>query len=303
MRHAHLHFEDVLKQEDGIARLADAFLAKQALRPEPAWYADLLEEHQAEISVAVLLWFSEVQDALAARDWFEWTDPFLWIALEERLAALLAPRLREAARASARRQAVEEDEPIALRQADLEIALWAGSEAARQARLIAEETRLAVIESMMALTDAGAAETRTFNALLGSGLFALNRRFARAVVRPLLVDATEGIAEAVENARRLLDVRRVMIEEQNAVSSVLQGALIAGLLWERDGKLVTKTFLTQADERVCPRCASIHGQELPLRGLFATEEGDLVNGPPLHPLCRCFLRVSVRPLENGLLVA
>src|SRR5690606_29128696 len=86
MKHDHLPFEELLKLEDGINRLAFEFLAKQALRPEPAWYADLLEEHQAEIAAVVLLWFMEVQDALSVVDWVEWADPFLWIALEERLA-------------------------------------------------------------------------------------------------------------------------------------------------------------------------------------------------------------------------
>jgi len=303
MRHAHLHFEDVLKQEDGISRLADAFLAKQALRPEPAWYADLLEEHQAEISAAVLLWLLEVQDRLSAADLFAWTDPFLWIELEERLALLLVSALREAARAAARRQAVEGGEPIPLRLADVEIASWAGVEAARQARLIAGETRLALIESMIALDGAGLAESQSRDLLLGAGLYALNRRFAAAAVGPVIIDGSAGIEEAAASAGRLVEVRRRMIEEYNAVSSVTQGLVIAALFWQRDGKLVTKTFFTQADERVCFRCAPLHGQEVPLRGSFVASDGGVFMGPPIHPLCRCFVRIQVRPAEALDLVA
>lgn len=297
MRHAHLHFEDVLKQEDGITRLSEVFLAKQAMRPEPEWYARLLEEHQAAIAAAVLLWLSEVEEALAAAEWINWTDAILWITLEERLAILLAPALREAARAAARRQAVEEGEPIPLRLADFEIASWAGVEAARQARLIAGETRLALIESMIALGAAGLAENQSRDLLLSAGLYALNRRFASAAVRPVVTDGSVGLDEAAASAGRLLEVRRRMIEEYNAVSSVMQGLVIAALFWQRDGKFVTKTFFTQADERVCPRCASVHGQEVPLRGSFVTYQGEAVSGPPLHPLCRCFLRIGVRPQE------
>lgn len=295
MRHAHLHFEDVLKQEDGIARLADAFLAKQALRPEPAWYAGLLEEHQAEISAAVLLWLLEVQDRLSAADLFVWTDPFLWIELEERLALLLVPALQEAARAAARRQAVEEGEPIPLRLADFEIASWAGVEAARQARLIAGETRLALIESMIALDGAGLAESQSRDFLLGAGLYALNRRFAAAAVRPVVTDGSAGLEEAKASAERLLEVRRRMIEEYNAVSSVTQGLVVAALFWVRDGKVVTKTWQTMEDERVCPICGSLHFQEVPLRGSFVAYNGRVFEHPPAHPLCRCFTRVSIRP--------
>lgn len=297
MRHVHLPLEDLAKQEGGIDRLADEFLKKQALRPEPAWYANLLEEHQAEIAAAALFWFSEVQNVLSMVDWVEWTDPNLWIDLEERLAVLLAPRLRQAARASARRQAIEEGEPIPLRQADTEIARWAGSEAARQARLIADETRIAVIESMISLEDADAAETETFRTLLDAGFFALNRRFARAALAPIIANGGSGVRDAAERARRLLEVRRRMIDETNTVSGVIQGILVAALLWEMDGKLVTKTYFTQADERVCPVCGPLHGQEIPFRGLFLTSDGAAVNGPPIHPFCRCFLRVTVRPID------
>lgn len=296
MKHVHLPFEELLKLKDGVNRLASEFLTKQALRPEPAWYADLLEEHQAEIAAVVLLWFMEVQDALSAVDWVEWTDPFLWIALEERLARLLAPRLREAARASVRRLAIEEDEPVPLRTADVEIAMWAGSEAARQAQLIAAETRMAVIESVMSLDEAGATDSGTMNVLLGAGAFGLTRRFAGAALRPVLSDGTEGLEAAVMNARRLLDVRQQMIGETNTVAAIARGFLVAGLLWETDGKLVTKTYFTQADERVCPRCGPLHGQEVPLRGMFSVG-GDFVEAPPIHPLCRCFVRVSVRPAD------
>lgn len=297
MRHVHLPSEDVLKREGGVDRLAEAFLRKQAVRPQPSWYADLLEEHQAEIAAAVLLWFAEVQDALGTVDWFEWTDPFLWQALEERLARILASHLREAARSSARRLAFEEDEPIPLRQADLEIATWAGSEAARQARVIADETRLAVIESIMSLDEAGMADRRTMNTLLSTGVFGLTRRYAGAALRPILADGMSAIDETARQAQRLLQVRVRMIEETNAVSSVIRGFLIAGLLWEMDGKVVTKTYHTQLDERVCPRCGPLHGQEVPLRGSFLTEDGAVVEGPPVHPLCRCFVRVSVRPAD------
>lgn len=296
MKHVHLPFEELLKREDEINRLASEFLTKQALRPEPAWYADLLEEHQAEIAAVVLLWFMEVQDALLAVDWVEWTDPFLWIALEERLARLLAPRLREAARASVRRLAIEEDEPVPLRIADMEIAMWAGSEAARQAQLIAAETRMAVIESVMSLNEAGVADRSTMNALIAAGAFGLTRRFAGAALRPVLSDGPGGLEAAVMNARRLLDVRQQMIGETNTVAAIARGFLVAGLLWEMDGKLVTKIYYTQADERVCPRCGPLHGQEVPLRGLFSVG-GDFFEAPPIHPLCRCFVRVSVRPAD------
>jgi len=286
----------LVKQERDDARLADEFLRKQAVQPDPKWYADLLDKHKTEIAAVMVLWFSEVEDALSSAHWSDWGDTLLWFALEERLAALLAPVLREAARSSARRQAIEADEPIPLRQADLEIALWAGEEAARQASLIVAETRAALIEASDLIEDAGAANPTTFGALLGAGIHGLNRRFAGSAVSPILTSGSAGLQEAVERTRRLFEVRSRMIEETNSVSSVLQGILVVALFWERAGEMVTKTWHTQRDERVCPVCLALDLQEVPLRRPFVSPRGTL-DRPPAHPLCRCFLQVSVRPTD------
>src|SRR5690606_39921205 len=155
-----------------------------------------------------------------------------------------------------RRLAIEEDEPVPLRMADVENAMWAGSEAARQARLIAAETRMAVIESVMSLDEAGAMDSGTMNALLGAGAFGLTRRFAGAALRPVLSDGAEGLEAAVINARRLMDVRQKMIGETNTVAAIARGFLVAGLLWEMDGMLVTYTYFTQAVVRVWTYCGT-----------------------------------------------
>src|SRR5690606_28651975 len=102
---------------------------------------------------------------------------------------------------------------------------------------------------------------------------------------------------AVGRAQRLSEVRQRMIRETNTVAAIMQGIMITASFWERDGKVVTKTYMTQADERVCPRCGPLHGQEIPLRDLFAGPNGEVVESPPIHPFCRCFVRVTVRPAD------
>lgn len=296
MKHALLPLDDVFKQDDDDVLLADAFLGKRAARPEPKWYADLLDEHRAEIAAMVLLWFQEVEATLAKSAWVMWNDA-LWGALEERLAELFVPVLGAAAFAATQRLAIETDEPVGVKLAADESTVWAASEAARQARLIANETRDAVLLAMHETSNIGLPEQDVRDLVLGTGLFALNRRFAGAALRPYLRDKANAAAVA-ESAARLTLVRREMIEETATVSSVNQGFVLAGLLWEREGKVATKMVITQEDEWVCPVCYSMHMQETPLRGLFVDYKGNVYDRSPFHILCRCYTMIGVRGPTN-----
>lgn len=303
MRHAHRLLEALVKQDGDLAGLAQQYLSKQAVAPSPAWYARLLEEHRLEIGAVVALWLSDLENHLAVMDWVEWTDALLWMEFEARLARRLSPALANAAQAAARRQAVEEGEPVPVRLADTEASLWAETEAARQARLIANETRLAMLEAFEVLDATGLSVEDRRRAILEGGLFALNRRFARAALRPLAQEGAQGLMGVMEAGQRLLAVRREMIESHNAVSGVTEGILIAALFWQREGKLVTKTWVTIPDELRCPICASMHFQEVPLRGAFVAADGQTFARPPAHPGCRCFTRIVVRPVDAFELVA
>lgn len=45
-------------------------------------------------------------------------------------------------------------------------------------------------------------------------------------------------------------------------------------------------WITASDERTCPVCAPLNGQETSVGGMFVTANGP-VYGPPMHPNCRC----------------
>ena len=71
--------------------------------------------------------------------------------------------------------------------------------------------------------------------------------------------------------------------------------------WDQSGVVSKKIWYTAEDERVCPHCDALHGEESDLHEsflkkgeelegtddtTFSTDYGD-VDGPPLHPSCRC----------------
>src|SRR5690606_14204249 len=133
------------------------------------------------------------------------------------------------------------------RLADAEAALWADQEAQRQVALSARETHGAPLEAADAPELPGLSEEECRRAILDGGLFALNRRFAGAVVRSY---EREGLAGVIEHGQRLLAVRQELIVTQTAVSSVAEGIILAALFWQREGRLVTKMWRTQEDEKV-----------------------------------------------------
>jgi hypothetical protein len=59
--------------------------------------------------------------------------------------------------------------------------------------------------------------------------------------------------------------------------------------------LVTKTWWTNNDSRVCPICGPLHGQEVPINENFHNDELDLeFEGPSAHPHGRCWRSTRTR---------
>lgn len=60
---------------------------------------------------------------------------------------------------------------------------------------------------------------------------------------------------------------------------------------------VDRFWYTAKGERTCPKCSAMPGLNKNGRGLdepFMNEEGNPVDGPPLHPGCRCVVFVKPR---------
>lgn len=55
--------------------------------------------------------------------------------------------------------------------------------------------------------------------------------------------------------------------------------------WQAAGIVEKREWRTAADERVCPICGPLHGQQAGLNDAF---EGG-VDNPPAHPRCRCWI--------------
>jgi hypothetical protein len=80
-------------------------------------------------------------------------------------------------------------------------------------------------------------------------------------------------------------------------------AQVAGqrALWEEaareglfDRQTAKRVWDTHDDERTCALCEAMDGQEIPYNGVYTQPElgnvnifGEVLNGPPLHPNCRC----------------
>lgn len=137
-------------------------------------------------------------------------------------------------------------------------------------------------------------------------------RDAARLIRPL-IGLTERQAEAVASrtmdliaagmsrrgaiargrayAEQLRGKRALMIARTETIAASTQGQLASwdaavkrGLLSARSRKV----WITTPDDRLCPRCAAMDGKTAQLGGKFqASAFGAGVDGPPLHPNCRC----------------
>lgn len=56
---------------------------------------------------------------------------------------------------------------------------------------------------------------------------------------------------------------------------------------------VLKTWMTNEDEKVCPICGGLDGQEVDINEPFIFE-GEEFDQPPAHPNCRCWMQARTR---------
>lgn len=131
----------------------------------------------------------------------------------------------------------------------------------------------------------------------------LTTRQARAVANMrarMIADGkkAEMIEKATERyAARLLRRRAEMIARTELIKAETQGQL---LLWQQQieaGMLpgdVRKEWIVTPDDRLCPLCQDMDGATVPVDSDFVG--GD--DGPPLHPNCRCALRLVFAKAEG-----
>lgn len=97
-------------------------------------------------------------------------------------------------------------------------------------------------------------------------------------------------AAATESyALRLLQQRAMLIARTEVIRASTQGQLLAWREAVRAGYLrpqSQKAWMTTPDDRLCRFCRAMNNRQVALGAKFVTPKG-LVDGPPLHPNCRC----------------
>ena len=89
--------------------------------------------------------------------------------------------------------------------------------------------------------------------------------------------------------RRKIRERAINIARTETLSALNRGVQESWRQARRQGlltKTAAKTWITTADERLCPICAPLEGQVVGFDEPFQTSVGELLH-PPAHPQCRC----------------
>ena len=116
----------------------------------------------------------------------------------------------------------------------------------------------------------------------------------REAIRDVVEAAFEDQFEVTELADKIEELigdaeRADVIARTETMTASNQGQLEA---WNQatDAGLLTgdeqKEWIVTPDDRLCPYCEPLDGQQVPLNGVFKSDLGD-VDAPPLHPRCRC----------------
>lgn len=130
----------------------------------------------------------------------------------------------------------------------------------------------------------------------------LTTRMSRQVdafrARLVAQGATPTTADASARllTERLLRRRALTIARTETIRAGRVGRHAAWEEARRQGFLpadVKVKWMTGRDERVCPACGPLHGVEVVLGGTWETALGP-VDGPPLHPNCRCGTALALR---------
>jgi len=111
-------------------------------------------------------------------------------------------------------------------------------------------------------------------------------------LRDVILSGFEEEKTVDEIAKEIADViddsaRAEMIARTETMEAANEGQ---SQLWDQaieDGFLTGKerqVWIVTDDDRLCPECADLDGEEAELDGEFPGDGGD---GPPLHPNCRC----------------
>jgi len=156
-----------------------------------------------------------------------------------------------------------------------------------QMREMADETGAQVSWGLMNARAAAWASGYTFD--LVSGLNAHTMEALRSKVEDFF---TEGLtlgelADLIAVDFGAGRAELIAITEVTRAAAEGESELVAQLA--ESGITMSKTWHTKEDERVCPVCGDLDETEADENGQWETPDGDLIDNPPAHPRCRCFI--------------
>lgn len=131
-------------------------------------------------------------------------------------------------------------------------------------------------------------------------LIGLTDAHARAVLarrRDLIasgVSRATAAKDALRYSSKLLKYRSVLIARTEIMTASNAGEIASWREAQRLGLMgrADKLWIVTPDDRLCPKCRPMDGIVVPLDAKFPTPFGR-VDGPPMHPNCRC--AVGVQP--------
>lgn len=137
----------------------------------------------------------------------------------------------------------------------------------------------------------------------------LTDRYSKAVINYRADLIGEGItgerldAKVERYAEKLLKSRAKTIARTEIIQAQVSGQRA---LWNEaanqgvfDRNATKRIWKTHTDERTCELCLVMDGESIPFNGIYTHPElgnadvfGEVLNGPPLHPNCRCHEELS-----------
>ena len=129
-------------------------------------------------------------------------------------------------------------------------------------------------------------------------LIGLNQHQAVAVLKYREALLQDGITPlrtdtlVLKRTRQLTKVRAETIARTELIGAANAAQQTLWQMAESSGLVAPGTtlrrWITTPDDRLCPRCAEMHGQQVGLDAVFVQPStGRQVPHPPLHPRCRC----------------
>jgi hypothetical protein len=175
------------------------------------------------------------------------------------------------------------------------------TQGARLVTNINETTRNGIRELMRESFELGIPPRQTAERI--KKLVGLTPRHAKAVANYKALLLSEGVKPATVDKRvnaykeRLLRWRarniartETMKASNNGQLALWDAAIEKGLL---DPNKTFKKWIVTPSDRTCERCSSMPSMntKVPVNGMFQSDSGP-IDGPPLHPQCRCVTGLS-----------